>query len=193
MWEDSYVQRIVNLPWRRFGELYVGESIALSVLAFATFVCAVAAMNRFLAGDFNWPKKSRAGGSKKRAFGLKYFALLFVALLPGGLVGTFAVYAVMGKDHWRRDALLIVGASLAPALLLILMRATFFPWPGLRDSVYVGGIVGLVFGVLQLWALIKLLRESIGEPDECVPWWPPLALWAQSGLLIAAIMGTLGW
>jgi hypothetical protein len=34
--------------------------------------------------------------------------------------------------------------------------------------------------------MIKLLREWWGEPDECVPWWPPLALWMQ-GLLAWAI------
>jgi hypothetical protein len=98
----------------------------------------------------------------------------------------------MGHANWRRDALLIVGLSLVPALLMMVSRWDDFPWPGLRDAIYFSGLLGLVFGLLQCWVLIKLLREWWGEPDECVAWWPPLALLLQCSLLLGAMVRIFG-
>lgn len=113
--------------------------------------------------------------------------LFLIALLPGGLVGTFAVMSVMGKAQWRQDALKIFAMSLIPAVPLGLLRMEWFPWPHWRDAVYVSGVPGLVFAVLQVWIVIKLLRQWWGEPDEYIPWWPPFVLVLQWLLLAGCI------
>ena len=182
------VERILMLPLQRIHALYLGEKFALACLLPVSLMGCVAALNRFLAGEFAWPKPRKAvkEPKRKKGFGLKHLAMLLLALLPGGLVGTVAVYALVGKEKWRSDALLMVGLSAVPALLLLLLRAGFFPWPELRDTVFLSGTLGLAFGLLQVCALVKLLREWWGEPEECVAWWPPLALCLQMLLLGAA-------
>jgi hypothetical protein len=187
------VARVVELPWHRVGELYVGEKLALGTLLAVVVIETIAAVNRMFAGNFPWPKprqKVRAP-KRKKGIGIKWVILTLIALLPGGLVGMAAIYAVMGREHWRRDGLHIVGVSLVPGMLLAVLRAPALPWPELRDTVYVSGLIGLVFGLLHVWVLIKLLREWWGEPDECVAWWPPLALWGQVGMLVGAIVRML--
>ena len=183
------MERLRHVPWQRIGALYIGEKLALGVFTFVTVFEVVVAANRFMAMEFAFPKprKSVRTPKRKRGFGLKWVALALLALLPGGLVGTFVVIAVMGKDHWRRDAFWIIGLSVPFALALFLIRASFFPWPQFADALYISGSIGLIFGILQLWALIKLLREWWGEPDECVAWWPPLALWCQL-LCLSAVL-----
>lgn len=189
----EWFARMVPLPWQRLAELYIGEKLALGSLLCVTLMGAIAGINRFLAGEFSWPKrrKSIKTPKRKKGFGVKHIVLLLIAILPGGLVGTATVYAVMGKEHWRKDALWIVTFSFLPALLLMLFRAAWFPWPHYRDAIYLSGLMGLIFGMLQLWALIKLLREWWGEPDECVPWWPPAAFWLQLLLLWVVIVRIL--
>ena len=183
------LDRLRQLPWERIGSLYIGEKLALGILAFVTMAETVVAANRILAMEFAFPveRKTVRTPKRKKGFGVKYLALVLLALLPGGLVGTFTVLAVMGKENWRRDAYWIIGISLPFALLLLLLRASFFPWPQWADMLYVSGTIGLIFGILQAWAMIKLLREWWGEPDECVAWWPPLALWCQV-LMLSAVL-----
>jgi len=188
------IREVAVLGWNRVVSLHIGEKLALGVLLGVVLCGAAAAVNRILAGEFAAPRprKSVKTPRRKKGFGLKHLALLLVALLPGGLVGTFVVYAIMGKENWRRDAFAIVGASLVPGLLLLLLRADFFPWPQARDAIYISGLLGLIFGMMQCWALVKLLREWWGEPEECVAWWPPLALWAQGALLAGCALRVLG-
>jgi len=189
----EWIERVLALPWDRLRTLYVGEKLALSTLLAVALIGGVAAINRLLAGEFHGPKprKSVRTPRRKKGFGLKHLVLLLIALLPGGLVGTVAVYAVMGKDNWRRDAVWIIGLSVPPALLLALLRADWFPWPQLGDTVYLSGLLGMIFALLQIWALVKLLRQWWGEPEECVPWWPPAALCLQVLLLAACVVRIL--
>jgi hypothetical protein len=173
--------------------LYVGEKLALGALLGVTLVSAVAATDRLFSGNYGWPRQRRAPRTSKRkkGIGVKWVVMALIALLPGGLVGMAAVYAVMGRENWRRDALKIVGMSLVPAGLLGLLRLEQWPWPEMRDAVYVSGLLGLIFGLLHVWALVKLLRQWWGEPDECVPWWPPAALWLQIVMLAGAAIRML--
>lgn len=189
----QWLERILALPWWRFQTLYVGEKLALGCLAVVALIGSLAALDRLFAGNFSWPKTRRTGKSQKRrkGLGVKWLVMGLLAILPGGLVGMASVYAIMGKERWRSEALRIVGVSLAPAGLLGLLRVEGFPWPEMRDSVYVSALFGLIFGLLHVWALIKLLRQWWGEPDECVPWWPPLALCLQVLLLIAVVFRLL--
>ncbi|MCY3017811.1 MAG: hypothetical protein NTW87_02100 [Planctomycetota bacterium] len=184
----EWVDRLWRLPWERIPELYIGEQLALGTLLGVTVLGCAAAANRFLAGHFSWPKPRKAvkAPKRKRGVGIKWLVLGLIALLPGGLVGTAAVYAIMGKENWRHDALRIVGVSMVPAGLLALLRAEGFPWPELREGVYGSATLGLIFGLLHVWAMIKLLRQWWGEPDECVPWWPPAALCLQVLILFGA-------
>jgi hypothetical protein len=189
----AWVERVLALPWWRIHTLYVGEKLALGALLAVTLVGAVAATDRLFAGNYGWPKQRRASRTSKRkkGIGVKWVVMALIALLPGGLVGMAAVYAVMGRENWRRDALKIVGMSLVPAVLLGLLRLEQWPWPDMRDAVYVSGLLGLIFGLLHVWALVKLLRQWWGEPDECVPWWPPAALCLQIVMLTGAVIRLL--
>ena len=180
------VERLLRLHWERLGDLFTGEKLAVGALWAVTTVELVVAVNRFMAMEFVIkPRKAVKTPKRKKGFGLKVVALALLALLPGGLVGTFVVYNIMGKDNWRRDAFWIVGLSLPVALIMFLLRASFFPWPQWSDSIYIVGALGLVFGILQVWAMVKLLREWWGEPDECIAWWPPAALWCQAACALA--------
>ena len=189
----EWLEQVLGLPWQRIPELYIGEKLALAGLAAATCIGGVTALDRLFAGDFSWPKARRTGRppKRKKGLGVKWVVMALIALLPGGLVGMAGIYTIMGKEKWRSDALRIAGLSLAPAGLLGVLRLEWFPWPELRDSVYVSGLFGLVFGLLQTWAMIKLLRQWWGEPDECVPWWPPMALCLQAALLAAVVFRLL--
>jgi hypothetical protein len=183
----SWINWAIHLHWERIGELFIGEKIAIGTLLAVTVIESVVASNRFLALEFATPKtrKSVKTPRRKKGFGLKHAALLLIALLPGGLVGSFVIYTIMGKEDWRRDTVTILGVSLLPVLLLALLRASWFPWPEFSDAIYISGLFGLIFALLHVWAMIKLLREWWGEPDECVAWWPPLTLWMQALLLWA--------
>ena len=183
------IEPLLQQHWERIGALFIGEKIALAALAAVVMTESVVAANRFMAMEFAWPKprKSVKKAKREKGFGLKKVALLVLALIvPGGLVGTFVIVAIMGKENWRRDAYWIVGLSLPFVLLLFLLRASFFPWPEWKDHLYISGTLGLIVGLLQVWAMIKLLREWWGEPDECIGWWPPLALGCQALCLAAA-------
>ena len=119
---------------------------------------------------------------------MKYIVLILLALIPGGFVATFMLYSIMGTSEWRRESVLILGLSLIPALTLFGFRARTFPWPAWRDSIFVSGAFGLAFAVLQGWVTLKLLRQWWGEPEECVPWWPPLALILQIAIFSCGLI-----
>ncbi|HYG75823.1 MAG TPA: hypothetical protein VEK08_12535 [Planctomycetota bacterium] len=187
------IRYAIELFWQRVPRLAIGEQMALGALLFACLVGAIAAVNRILSGQFAWPveRKKVKTPKKKQGFGVKHLVLLLIALLPGGFVASVTVYAIMGKENWRRDSIAVLGLSIIPALLLLAARSKNFPWPDLHDAIYFSGLLGLIFGLLQLWVLIKLLRQWWGEPDECVPWWPPLALLLQWAMLSGAAYGIL--
>lgn len=175
--------------WNALLSLTLGESLAILTLMLAVLLAGAAAANRFFMCHFEkpLPRSALPPEPPKKGFGIKHLALLLIAILPGGLVGSVVVFAVMGKERWRQSALRILGLSLIPAAMLAIMRHPGFPHKEWRDALYVGGVLGLTFGVLQLWICIKLVREYFGEPDICVPWWPPTALWLQTGLLFACL------
>jgi hypothetical protein len=78
--------------------------------------------------------------------------------------------------------------SVIPFLAVGWLSWMNFPWPWIAEDIWVNGTLGLTFGLLQLWATLKLLREAWGESPENVPWWPPLALWMQSLFLMDAVL-----
>jgi hypothetical protein len=175
----------------RFATLPLGFWIAAGTL----FLCVVFGWSGavgILGARLEGLLVQRAGKSrKKKDSGLKYLILLLVALLPGGLLGTAAVALLVGRKNWRRDAIGIQFVSLLPAFPLGLLSWSGFPWPWVADDLFLNGTLGLTFALLQLWATLKLLREAWGEPEQKVPWWPPLALWAQT-LLLADLVLILG-
>jgi len=178
-----------SLPWSRLGELPAGAQIALGGLIFAAALGWVAAIDAFLTPDPKTPKR-------KRRFGPRALALLVLAILPGGLVGTAAVVLIMGRKDWRRDAIHIVGVSLIPGGLLAWFCSPSSPVerlafaPRISDAILEA--LGILFACLHVWALVKLLREAWGEPEDKVPWWPPLALVLQTLLLVASSWAILG-
>jgi len=178
----------------RLPDLPIGEKLGLGVLFFACFTGTLAAANRFVSGPFSWSvdRATLVLPKQRKGFGIKHLVLLLIALLPGGLVASFTVYAIMGKGNWRRDSVFVLGLASLPSALLLSARTEHFPWPELSDAIYFSGLLGLIFGMLHLWILIKLLRQWWGEPDECVPFWPPLALLLQWALLLTAGVGILG-
>ena len=182
------LDRILRHMWERLAAMYIGEKIAMITLLLVSIIGSIASVNRYFSGHFGVPVPRKIVKAPKRAkgFGVKYLVLLGVALLPGGMVGMFTIYSIMGTSHWRRDASIIVGGSLIPAACLVALRFDSFPWAHLHDSVYVSGLIGMIFALLQCWASIKLLREWWGEPDECVAWWPPIALCMQVAVLCIA-------
>jgi len=180
--------------WTALLSLTLGESLAILCLMLAVLLAGAAAANRFFMCYFirpvprsSLPPEPTQKGFSIKGFGIKHLVLLLIALLPGGIVGSVVAYTVMGKERWRQSSLRILGLSLLPAAMLAAMRHPGFPHKEWRDALYVGGVLGLTFGVLQLWISIKLIREYFGEPDICVPWWPPAALWLQTGLLFACL------
>lgn len=185
----EWVPPIFIKIWHALLQLSLGEWIAILALMLAVVLSGAAAANRFFMCYFHMPvpRASLPPDPPKKGFGIKHLVLLLIALLPGGLVGSVVAYAIMGKEGWRRSTLYIVGLSLIPALMLGVLRYRGFPHPEWRDAIYIGGVIGLTFGVLQLWICTKLLREYFGEPDVCVPWWPPLSLWIQTAMLVGGM------
>lgn len=176
-----------SLHWHRIAELSTGEHIAWGTLLVCVLLGGLAALDRLTASadlqNPDAPKKPK----RRRKFDPRYLVLVLVALLPGGLVGSAAVVLAMGKAHWRRDAISIVAASLPVLWLLLWMRSSYFPLPQVAWNFYITGVFGIAFGLLHLWATVKLLREYWGEPLKKVPWYPPQALWLQSLLLGAGV------
>lgn len=169
------VRWLLNLPWQRIPELSIGEQLSLGVLTACVVFGTLAALDRMTSDPVDAPAKPKP----KKGLGMRHLALLLVALLPGGLVGSAAVVLAMGKGHWRRDATSIVGLSYSVGAVLLWYSSRFFPLPQFAHDFYVSGVLGIAFGLLNLWATIKLLRELWGEPMAKVPWHPPLALWLQ--------------
>lgn len=179
------VRWLVNLPWWRILELSIGEQLALGVLAVCVLLGGLAALDR-MTSDADDPTAAKPK-KKRKGLGIRVFAVLLLALLPGGLVGSAAVLLVMGKEGWRRDAVSIVCLSMSVGVLLIWYSSEYFPLSAIAGNFYVSGVLGICFGMLQLWATIKLLREFWGEPIQKVPWYPPLALFLQTSLFALLI------
>ena len=176
------VRWVLALPWPRLNELSIGEKLSLVTLALCVTAAGLVAMNRFLAMEFSdpLPRKQVRTPRRKKGFGLRYLVVAAAAVLPGGLVAAFTIPMLMGKEHWRVDALKIFLLSLIPLFLLLVLRFTQHSWlPAPLDFTF-SAVLGLSFSMMQAWLTIKLLREGLGEPEECVPWWPPLALCAQA-------------
>jgi hypothetical protein len=189
----QWVPDIVRRLWQALLVLSLGESTAVLMLFVAVAISSLVIANRFFMLRFEAPlaRAELPPEPPRKGFGLKHLLLLVIAVLPGGLVGSVLLYTVIGKEHWRASSLGILVLALIPAFALILLRMPWFPHPELRDALYAGGVAGLSFGVLQFWICIKILREYIGEPDVCVPWWPPLAWWFQAGMLALSIHALL--
>ncbi|MBI3831174.1 MAG: hypothetical protein HY291_16770 [Planctomycetes bacterium] len=183
------VRWLVNLPWSRLLGLSVGEQIALSVLTLCVLLGGLSALDR-MTSDARDPEAAKPR-KKKRGLGIRIIALVILALLPGGLVGSAAVLIVMGKEGWRRDAFSIVGLSLVIGVLLVWYSSTYFPFSALANNFYISGVLGITFALTQLWATIKLLREYWGEPIHKVPWYPPLALFLQTSVLAFLVYALL--
>jgi hypothetical protein len=167
--------------------LPIGARIAAGMLLLMVVVGWAAAFNMALgraeiALELRRPARRK---KSKRRFGLKHLALLLVALLPGGLVGTAAVALILGKKDWRRDAVYIQLAALPVGLALAGLSWPRFPWPELADHIFLTGALGLTYALLQFWTTLKLLRQTWGEPEMSVPWWPACALWMQTLVLAA--------
>jgi len=181
------VRWALTLPWEQLNALNIGEKLSLVTLALCVTAAGLVAINRFLAMEFSAPLPCNQVRTprRKKGFGLRYLIVLGAAILPGGLVGALTIPLLMGKSRWREDALKIFLLSLIPLLLLALLHWTEHAWLSTPLDFWFSAIIGLTFSMLQAWLTVKLLREGLGEPEECVPWWPPLALCAQSaGLLL---------
>lgn len=173
--------------WARLTSLPAGAWIAFGVLALAVALGWAVALNRIATRLDAWLGERRpARKRKKEGRGLKVLGLVFLAILPGGLVGTAAAALIVGKKDWRRDALILQAWSLPLLLLLAWLSRPDCVWPAVAENVFVTGTLGLTAGLLEFWAMLKLLREAWGEPERKVSWWPPLALWGQTLLLAGA-------
>ena len=179
------VREIIELPWDRIQNLAVGEQLALLAMAVVSGLVGLMALNRFLAVEFSkpLPRSEVPTPRRKKGFGLRYLWVLAAAVLPGGLVATFTVPLLMGKERWREDALRIFLISLIPLFGLVVLHVTGEELLHELLFFWISALVGLTFSILQVWLGIKLLREALGEPEECVAWWPPLAFCAQIALL----------
>lgn len=189
--QDSYstwelVRAGASQVWTGVTHAHLSVELALGTLAVTVLAGWVVALGRMCVRvrDFFW--KKRATGEKKSW--PKRVGLVLAVLLPGGLVGTAAVALVMGKEHWRRDVVWIVGAAMIPAAALMWLNAADFPFPRLHESLVLQCTLAVSFGVLHLWVAIKLMREAFGEPADKVRWWPPLGLWLQTCVLVTGIV-----
>jgi len=186
--------RFPSIPWSRLLLAPVGIQLAVLILMFCVLVASLAVLGRWLEALRPPPKPESK--RTKRGWGLKAFLLLLIAIAPGGLAAAAGAAAGMGKAHWRRDAAALVATSLALALLLAWHVSPYFPAPHASENLFFSAVLGLAFGLLQLWALVKLLREYWGEPPSKVPLRPPLALGLQILLLalgmVWIVLGEVG-
>jgi hypothetical protein len=188
MAQESFFSEWLNVflsstAWLRVTALPPGAWIGGGALLLVVLLGWAVALDRM------W---DRACHTKKRAEETKgwmkalAFAVLF--LLPGGMIGAAAVAVIVGKKYWRASAVLIQFMSVIPFLAVGWLSWTGFPWPWIVEDIWVNGTLGLTFGLLQLWATLKLLREAWGEPKAKVAWWPPMALWMQTLFLVDAAL-----
>jgi len=173
--------------WARIAQMPPGAWIGGGTLAFVTILGWAVALGRIW--DRLRRRRKPSGRESKGWLKAVGFALLFV--LPGGMIGAAAVAVIVGRKHWRASAVLIQFLATIPFLAVGCLSWTEFPWPWIAETIWVNGTLGLTFGLLQLWATLKLLREAWGEPPEKVAWWPPLALWMQTLFLLDAALAVL--
>ena len=193
---------VLALPWSRVANAPLGIHVYLGTLAGAVLLTGLAAFGCI------WRKLddpappapepvADPGGSTtstriaKKRFGLKSVALLLIAILPGGLVGSVAVLSLLGKENWRSNAVTIFEFSLIPALGLIWMDLHFHPVvvPAFIQPAHVEleMFFGLTGAFMHFWITLKYLKQYWSEPDERLPMWPPAIWWAQ----IAQVGGLL--
>lgn len=180
-WMDAL---FASKAWARIMQLPPGAWIGGGTLAVIVLLGWAVAIGRM------WERAQRrkkpSGKESKGWLKAVGFAILFV--LPGGMIGAAAVAVIVGKKHWRASAVLIQFLSVIPFLAVGWLSWTGFPWPWIAEDIWVNGTLGLTFGLLQLWATLKLLREAWGERPNRVAWWPPLALWMQTLFLMDAAL-----
>lgn len=186
-WEP--LRTVLAWPWWKLRNLPLGAWLVLSVLVFCVGALGLAAASHALARMIkskpNQPAELPPGARKP--WGLKALALIVLAVLPMGLTAAGLIYLVMGKAHWRRDALALGLSSLIFLAPLAWLASPYFPYTEWQRNEWAWLVLALGFALVQLWALVKLLREYWGEPDDRVPLWPPAAWWLQ-GLLLASCL-----
>ena len=128
---------------------------------------------------------------------MKALVLVLVAILPGGLVGSAAILALLGKERWRRDSEFILSYSIIPTLGVVWLSThlTSLPIPPVIAPVHfeLELFCGLTGGFMHFWIMLKCLKQYWGEPDERIPWWPPVVWWVQLllfGALSYYLLGT---
>jgi hypothetical protein len=180
-WRDAFFASTV---WSRITQLPSGAWIGGGTLLVVVLLGWAVAIGRM------WERlyvHKKTGKQESKGW-LKAVGLAVLFVLPGGMIGAAAVAVIVGKKHWRSSAVLIQFMSVIPFLAVGWLSWMNFPWPWIAEDIWVNGTLGLTFGLLQLWATLKLLREAWGESPENVPWWPPLALWMQSLFLMDAVL-----
>jgi hypothetical protein len=173
-----------STAWSRIMQLPSGAWIGGGTLLVVVLLGWMVALDRM------WERThrhKRPSGQPSKGW-LKAVGLAVLFVLPGGMIGAAAVAVIVGKKHWRASAVLIQFLAVVPFLAVGWLSWTGFPWPWIAEDIWVNGTLGLTFGLLQLWATLKMLREAWGEPPENVAWWPPLALWTQTLFLADAAL-----
>lgn len=179
---DAIKDFFSSVTWSRVTELLPGAWIGGGTLLVVVLLGWAVAFGRIWDRVFNRHRREEKKGW------LKAVALAILLILPGGLIGAAAVGIIVGKQYWRVSAVLIQFLAAIPFIALGWLSWVAFPWPWIAENIWVNGTLGLTFGLLQLWATLKLLREAWGEPHDQVPWWPPMALWVQTLYLIDIAM-----
>ncbi|HLX63977.1 MAG TPA: hypothetical protein VKX17_22080 [Planctomycetota bacterium] len=182
-WE--FLRAEASQLWTGVTHANLGMILAIGTLALWTLAGWAVTLGRMALRLRNLFRKKRP--PKEPNPWVKRIGVALAFLVPGGLVGTAAVALVMGKENWRRDAVLIVGAAMIPGAALWWLNTADFQYPVLHESLILQCTLAVTFGVLHLWAAIKLMRETLGEPVEKVRWWPPLGLWLQTCVLATGL------
>jgi hypothetical protein len=180
-WQNAFY---ASTAWSRINQLPPGAWIGGGALLIVVLLGWAVAIGRM------WERahrRKRPVGQESKGW-LKAVGLALLFVLPGGMIGAAAVAVIVGKKHWRASAVLIQFLSVIPFLTVGWLSWTRFPWPWIAENIWVNGTLGLTFGLLQVWAMLKLLREAWGEPPASVAWWPPLALWMQTLFLVDAAL-----
>ncbi len=180
---------VLAWPWWKLRELPLGAWLVLGALLLCVLTVGLAAASHALTRMISSkpPQSAEIRTSARKPWGVKALALIVLAILPMGLTAAGLIYLVMGKAHWRRDALALSLSSLLFLAPLAWLASPYFPYAEWQRNEWAWLVLALGFALVQLWALVKLLREYWGEPDDRVPLWPPAAWWLQ-GILLAGCL-----
>ena len=182
----AWSEPVRALPWERVRNAPMGLQffcalLGLSVLlvGFAAFGCIWRKLDdpKPPTGPLaEWP-------APKKRYGMKTIILVLITLLPGGLVGSATILALLGRENWRRDAEYILAYSIIPTLGLLWLGTRLTPLsvpPGIATVQYeLELFCGLTAAFMHFWIMLKCLKQYWGEPDDRIPWWPPLVWWSQ--------------